>query len=148
MPFITRLIHEKCPGWEYTVIKINNGIFDCAPDRPGPGRDTGAGHRDIIGPGSCLTIMSLFKLPPSLTSSVFVSVCLQFSHPAGQLTQILFALLRKYFTKINFHYLMIIKILTLKLLLILGEFILADPITGLFGAELVLDIFNLLKINK
>lgn len=31
----------------------------------------------------------------------------------------------------------------LKLLLILGEFILADPITGLFGAELVLDIFNL-----
>lgn len=43
---------------------------------------------------------------------------------------------------------MIITILTLKLLLILGEFILADPITGLFGAELVLDIFNLLKINK
>jgi len=31
----------------------------------------------------------------------------------------------------------------LKLLLIRGEFILADPITGLFGAELVLDIFNL-----
>lgn len=92
--------------------------------------------------------MSLFKLPPSLTSSVFVSVCLQFSHPAGQLTQILFALLRKYFSKINFHFMMIITILTLKLLLILGEFILADPITGLFGAELVLDIFNLLKINK
>lgn len=38
--------------------------------------------------------------------------------------------------------------LTLKLLLILGELILAGPITGLFGAEFVLDIFNLLKINR
>ena len=31
---------------------------------------------------------------------------------------------------------------TLKLRLILGEFILTDPIIGLFGAELVLDILS------
>jgi len=35
----------------------------------------------------------------------------------------------------------------LKLLLILGELILAGPITGLFGAEFVLDIFNLQKFR-
>lgn len=40
-----------------------------------------------------------------------------------------------------------IYLLTLKLLFIFGEFNLAVPITGLFGAEFVLDILTFLKIN-
>lgn len=48
MPFITRLIHEKCPGWEYTVIKINNGIFDCGLT----GQAQAATQERDIGPSS------------------------------------------------------------------------------------------------
>ena len=77
VPFITRLRHEKCPlkhPWLLFVIKINNGICDCAPDP----RHTGVGrthHHGSEGWGQTV-IMSLFKLSPSRSLSYLFCVCI------------------------------------------------------------------------
>ena len=68
---------------------------------------------------------------------MFLTVWLESPHPVRNLAQVLLPLHTQVSPVMTGQ-----PQPTLKLRLILGEFILTDPIIGLFGAELVLDILS------